>query len=181
EDRLPAACDLDERAVSLGVLSKTYGLPGLRIGWVATRNRAVLDAMAAFKDYTTICNGAPSEFLASLALRRRERLVRRNLEIIATNLVLLREIIDGHAERFEWTPPRAGSVAYPALREGGSERFCLDLLERTGVLLLPGRYFDERDDRHFRIGLGRAGLGVGLKRLDAYLRAPAVARPGATP
>src|SRR3546814_19709697 len=57
-DRLPAACDLYERAVSLGVMSKPYGLPGLRIGWIATKDAAIYDAMAAFKDYLTICNRA---------------------------------------------------------------------------------------------------------------------------
>ena len=82
-DRLPAACDLGEHTVSLGVMSKTYGLPGLRIGWIATRNAEVFNGMAALKDYTTICNSAPSEFLAELALRHRETLTERNLAIIA--------------------------------------------------------------------------------------------------
>ncbi|HEX7119023.1 MAG TPA: aminotransferase class I/II-fold pyridoxal phosphate-dependent enzyme [Longimicrobiales bacterium] len=168
EERLPAACDVDPRAVSLGVLSKTYGLPGLRIGWVATRNRPVLDAMAAFKDYTSICNAAPSEYLACVALRQRDALVRRNLEIIRRNVALAATFIERHADRFEWTPPRAGSVAFPALRDGGSERFCLDVLDRAGVLLLPSRYFGA-GDRHFRLGLGRVGLEAGLERLDAFL------------
>ena len=68
EDRLPAACELGEHSVSLGVMSKTYGLPGLRIGWIATQNEAVYNGMAALKDYTTICNSAPSEILAIIAL-----------------------------------------------------------------------------------------------------------------
>jgi aspartate/methionine/tyrosine aminotransferase len=68
-DRLPALADINERAVSLGVMSKTYGLAGLRIGWIATRNASLFHELAAFKDYTTICNSAPSEFLATLALR----------------------------------------------------------------------------------------------------------------
>jgi len=89
EDRLPAACDLGAHTVSLGVMSKTYGLAGLRIGWIATQNTDVYDRMAALKDYTTICNSAPSEFLTEGALRHREKLVARNLGLITRNLALL--------------------------------------------------------------------------------------------
>ena len=80
-DRLPAFADVNERAVSLGVMSKTYGLAGLRIGWLATRDDGLFRELAAFKDYTTICNSAPSEFLATLALRNAEAIVERNLRI----------------------------------------------------------------------------------------------------
>ena len=60
DEALPAACDLYEHAVSLGVMSKTFGLPGLRIGWIATHNQHIYESMATFKDYLTICNSAPS-------------------------------------------------------------------------------------------------------------------------
>ena len=84
DDRLPAACDISERAVSLGVMSKTDGLPGLSIGWVATHNAEVTYRMAELKDYTTICNSGPSELLAEIALGHRDQLIRRNLDIIAS-------------------------------------------------------------------------------------------------
>ncbi len=67
EDTLPAACDLYENAVSLGVMSKTYGLAGLRIGWVATRNQDIHAAMAAFKYYTSICNSGPLRILGDIS------------------------------------------------------------------------------------------------------------------
>ena len=89
--RLPAACDMGEHAVSLGVTSKTYGLAGLRIGWIATKNKKVYDGMASLKDYTTICNSAPSEFLAEVAMRNRQKLVERNLGIIKHNLAVMDE------------------------------------------------------------------------------------------
>ncbi len=78
ENRLPAACEIYENGVSLGVMSKSFGLAGLRLGWVACRNRVILEKMAVFKDYTTICTAAPSEFLATLALRHREQILKRN-------------------------------------------------------------------------------------------------------
>ena len=119
-DRLPAFADVNDRAVSLGVMSKTYGLAGLRIGWIATRNEQLRRELAAFKDYTTICNSAPSEFLAALALRNRETIVARNLQIIRDNLDRLDSFFGDHAELFDWRRPKAGSIAFPTLLQGQS-------------------------------------------------------------
>lgn len=169
EDRLPAACDLYENAISLGVMSKTYGLAGLRIGWIATRNRDVYQAMTAFKDYTTICNSAPSEFLATVALRQREKIVARNLEIALTNLDLLNQFFDRYQSTFSWIPPQAGAIAFPGLKLNQSiEQFCADLVEQTGVLLLPSTKYDF-GDRHFRVGFGRRNMPEALARLETYL------------
>lgn len=167
-DRLPAACDLDGRAVSLGVTSKTYGLAGLRIGWIATHNAAVYARVAALKDYTTICNSAPSEFLAELALRHRERLVRRNVGIIRHNLALLDDLFRRYPDLLSWQRPLAGPVAFPRLLAGDVEDFCDDLIRRASVLLLPGTLFDDHDN-HFRIGFGRRNMPEALARLEAYL------------
>jgi aspartate/methionine/tyrosine aminotransferase len=168
EDRLPAACDLSSSAVSLGVTSKSYGLPGLRIGWVATHDAVVRERMAALKDYTTICNSAPSEFLAELALRHRQVLVDRNREIIASNLAVLEGFFGRHPERFAWQRPQAGPVAFPRWLQGDVEDFCHDLVTRAGVLLAPGTAFDDAGN-HFRIGFGRRNLPEAVGRLEAYL------------
>jgi len=114
-DRLPAACDLGSHAVSLGVMSKAYGLAGLRIGWIATHNAALRERMAALKDYTTICSSAPSEFLAELALRHRKDLTNSNLALIQRNLTELDGFFHRHADRFVWTRPKAGPIAFPRL------------------------------------------------------------------
>lgn len=167
-DRLPAACDLYEHAVSLGVMSKTYGLAGLRIGWIATRSREVYWAMAAFKDYTTICNSAPSEFLAMLALRHKERLVERNLKIVQRNLGLLNGFFEMHRRLFRWIPPKAGPIGFPALKlDQDVEQFCLDLLQKQGVLLLPSTKVDF-GSKHFRIGFGRRNVAEAVERLARY-------------
>jgi aspartate/methionine/tyrosine aminotransferase len=167
-DRLPAACDLYENAVSLGVMSKTYGLAGLRIGWIATRSREVCAKMAGFKDYTSICNSAPSEFLAAVALRHRDRIVQRNLDTIRHNLGILDGFFARHQDLFEWQRPRAGSVAFPGIATA-AEAFCGDLVERQGVLLVPGTCFDA-GDRHFRIGFGRKNLPDAVAKLDEYIQ-----------
>ena len=169
-DTLTAACDLYENAVSLGVMSKTFGLPGLRIGWVATRNAEVLAAMAGYKDYLTICNSAPSEFLATLALRNREVIVKRNLQIAKDNLALLNAFFGRYPAIFKWTPPKAGSTAFPSLKLNCDiEQFCTDLVEQHGVLLLPGTVYDW-GHKNFRLGFGRKSLPQALVKFEEYVR-----------
>ena len=169
EDRLPAACDLGEHTVSLGVMSKTYGLPGLRIGWIATRNEAVYEGMAALKDYTTICNSAPSEFLSELALRHREKLIERNLRIIIRNLGVLDEFFVRHSDRLAWQRPKAGAIGFPRLLGVDVDEFCQALVKSAGVLLLPGTLYDDNGN-HFRIGYGRKRLPEAIARLDRFLQ-----------
>lgn len=169
DDLLPSMADLNERAVALGVMSKTYGLAGLRIGWIVARNRELYQDLAAFKDYTTICNSAPSEFLATLALRHRRPIVKRNLGIIRTNLERLDLFFGEHQDRFFWSRPRAGSIAFPGLLQGSVDRFCQYLRQRAGVLLLPGSVYGPEFNA-FRIGFGRADLPEALEHLEAFVR-----------
>ena len=168
KDRLPAACDLEEHAVSLGVMSKTYGLPGLRIGWIATHNAEIYNRMAALKDYTTICNSAPSEFLAELALRHRKALAERNLGIIAGNLEVIDEFFARHPNRFAWQRPQAGSIGFPRLIGEDVHDFCKELVEKAGVLLLPGSLYDDQGN-HFRVGFGRKNFPDAIARLEDFL------------
>lgn len=168
-DRLPAACDLYENAASLGVLSKTYGLAGLRIGWIATRNPAILDGLAMIKDYTTICNSAASEFLSAVALRHRRVIIARNLGIIRHNLALLDDFFARHHRLFRWVRPRAGAIAFPRiLFDREIEAFCVELVERRGVMLLPGTCFFH-GDKHFRIGFGRLNMPEALAQFEDFL------------
>ncbi len=166
--RLPAACDLGEHAVSLGVTSKTYGLAGLRIGWIATKNRRIYKNMAALKDYTTICNSAPGEFLAEVAMRNRWKLAERNLRIIKDNLVIIDDLFARHSHLFSWVRPRAGSMAFPRLLQGNVEEFCDTLVKQAGVLLLPGSVYDDSGN-HFRLGLGRKNLPQAVQRFEEFL------------
>ncbi len=166
--RLPAACDYGEHAVSLGVTSKTYGLAGLRIGWVATKNKKVYENMAALKDYTTICNSAPSEFLAEVAMRHRQKLIDRNLGIIKNNLAVIDSLFTSHSSLFSWVRPQAGSMGFPKLLKGNVEDFCDKLVKKAGVLLLPGAMYDDSRN-HFRLGLGRKNLPQAVARLEEFL------------
>jgi len=170
EERLPAACDKYQKAVSLGVMSKAFGLAGLRIGWIATQNEQILTKLRHFKDYTTICNSAPSEYLALVALKNKEKILARNLSIIQTNLQILDPFFQKYSQIFEWVKPRAGSIGFVRLKLNEDiETFCLDVIEHAGVLLLPSTLYDY-GTHHFRLGFGRKNLPIALEHLERYLQ-----------
>src|SRR5579884_316018 len=106
--RLPQAADIYDRALSLNVMSKAYGLPGLRIGWIACRDRELLSKLERAKHYTSICNSGPSEVLALIALRARDRVLARNRRIVADNLPLFEAFFTRYPELFEWAAPHGG-------------------------------------------------------------------------
>jgi aspartate/methionine/tyrosine aminotransferase len=167
-DRLPAACDLYERAVSLNCLSKSYGLAGLRLGWIASHDHFLLQELATFKDYTTICSPAPSEFLARIAVRHSEALFTRSRNRLVANLDRLEAFFQRHPRHFEWRRPRAGSTTFPRYLQGSAEDFCEKLVHDTGIMLVPSTRFDY-GDAHLRFGYGRADLPEVLEELEAYL------------
>jgi aspartate/methionine/tyrosine aminotransferase len=166
--RLPAACDLYHRAVSLGSLSKSYGLPGLRLGWLASQDREIIKKCMEFKYYTTICSSAPSEFLATIAVRHREKLIQRNREIVLHNLRLLDDFISSHAQLFSWTKPNAGPIGFAEYKgKQPVAEFCEQLVSDSGLLLLPGTVYDEPG--HIRFGYGRKNMPQSLEQLRTYL------------
>jgi aspartate/methionine/tyrosine aminotransferase len=168
QQRLPAACDLDPRAISLNTVSKAYGLPGLRTGWLASRDRHLLERITDLKLYTTICSPSPSELLVALALRHGDGLVKRSRELILANLPLLDSLMERRAGLFEWVRPTAGPIGFPRVAgERDVQAWCEELAARAGVLLLPGSVYEE--PRHVRFGFGRANLAEAVERLDHHL------------
>ncbi|KAI8475795.1 MAG: aminotransferase, classes I and II [Monoraphidium minutum] len=197
--RLPPAVTLYDKAITLCGLSKSWALPGLRIGWLACRDAALIARVAALKDYTTICSAGPSEVLALIAVRATEQLTARARAIVAANTAAADAFFARWARLFEWAPPDAGPIAFPRLRveslpppktaaaaaaaagaEGAApvDAFCQAAVDEAGVLLLPASVYDHAaslERGHFRIGLGRKSAPECLARLDAFL----VARYGA--
>ena len=173
EKQLPQAADLYDRALSLNVVSKAYGLPGLRVGWIASRDRDMLDRMLKLKHYLSICNSAPSEVLACIALKSSARILDRNRGICAGNLQLLSRFFAKHRDRFEWYEPDGGCVAYPRYLAGDVEEFCRRLVQNAGVLLLPASMYRSdllaAPDGRFRIGYGRRGMDEALAAFDTAL------------
>jgi len=150
-------------------MSKSFGLAGLRIGWIATQNNDFLRRFKEFKDFTTICNSAPSEMLALIALRNKEKIIERNLSIVKSNLQLLDEFFLKYRNMFQWIRPKAGSIGFVRLLTNvNSEEFCIDVVENCGVLLIPSTLFNYGSS-HIRVGFGRKNLAVALKQLDLFM------------
>lgn len=166
----PWFCDLYENSVSLGVMSKAYGLPGLRIGWIATRSRSIYEKMVGFKFYTTICSSGPSEFLSFIALKHSDELLKRNIAIIQANLQYAQPFFTRHSDIFANIPPAAGPIAFHCLKlPKPITDFCEDLIRQKGVLLLPGNVY-EFNGNYFRMGYGRKNFAECLMKLDDYLK-----------
>ena len=165
---LPHAADIGDRAASIGVMSKTFALAGLRMGWIATRDATLLRGVARLKDYTTICNSAPSEILSLIALRARDAIVRRSRDIVVGNLRHARDFMNRHREDLEWIEPSAGSTGFPRFHSRQADDVSRALRDDAGVLLLPGSLFDAAP-AFFRLGLGRRDLPVALSKLAALL------------
>ena len=165
--RLPQAVDVYERGISLNVMSKAYGLAGLRIGWLACRDRTVLLRCERYKHYLSICNAGPSELLARIALKAREPILARNRAIVARNLAVLDTFFGDYPELFDWRQPDGGCVGCVGYRgRNGVEAFANRLVEEAGVLLLPATVYrselNEVPANFFRIGFGRAALPDGI-------------------
>jgi aspartate/methionine/tyrosine aminotransferase len=172
KDRLPSACEVDDKAVSLFGMSKTFALAGLRVGWLTTRDAALLARFAEYKDYTTICAAVPSEILAVIGLRSRERIAARHRERIARNLGLLDAFFARHAADFSWIRPKAGTIGFPGLRrETDAAAFCERARREAGVLLLPSTVYGY-EAPHIRVGFGRENMPEALRRLEDLLGTP---------
>lgn len=172
--RMPQIADVYEKGLSLNVMSKAYGLPGLRIGWIATKDHALLQEIERYKHYLSICNSGPSESLSIIALENREALLMRNRSIISKNREMLDGFLSRHQNRMQWTPPKGGCVGFIRYTSDESvSEFCHRIVEQHGVLLLPASLYRSElmhyTPNSFRIGFGRAHFEAGLQAFENAL------------
>jgi aspartate/methionine/tyrosine aminotransferase len=173
--QLPQAAEVYDKGVSLNVMSKAYGLPGLRIGWVASRDHALLARMESMKHYLSICNSAPSEVLARIALKARDGILRKNRELCINNLAQLGRFFDEHSDLYKWCDPDGGCVGLARYKgRDGVEAHCRNLLQKAGVLLLPSPLFHSDLSQvpmdRFRVGFGRKDITIGLNAWRNHLK-----------
>jgi aspartate/methionine/tyrosine aminotransferase len=167
--KIPAIADVYENGVSLGVLSKSYGLPGLRIGWIATKRKDIVEKISILKEYTTICNAAPSEFLAGVALRNRAHILKRNLGIIQTNISLLNTFFEKYTHLFTWQAPIAGPTSFVKINVDYDDViFAEKLIAAKKVLILPGTMYDYKG--YFRIGFTKKDMPIALEKFEAFVK-----------
>ena len=180
---IPSVADLYDKAIVLNGLSKTFGLPGLRAGWLVACDGGIREELIGWKHYTTICPPAPTEYLAIEALRVREQLAARNQQRVTANLKFCSEFMKRRKDVFCWRPPVAGSTALveidlPALsrhRAGSffsAMEYCHDLAQNHGVLLLPGECLG-CTGTFVRMGFGRESFSSALAAWEATLPPPA--------
>jgi aspartate/methionine/tyrosine aminotransferase len=171
DEPLPVAASLSERAISVSSMSKTYGLPGLRIGWLACRDSELSETLLAAKEQILICGSTLDEELAARVLAARERVLPPIRDRIAAHLAIVRDWMAGQ-DAFEWVEPRAGVVCFPRVRAErpfDADRFYESLLAEHGTYVGPGHWFGQ-NRRGFRLGFAwpRTGeLERGLAGLSA--------------
>lgn len=162
--------DTEEHAVSLGVMSKSYGLPGLRVGWLVTKNRELLDKIVKFKHYMSICDAGPSEFLAKIALRHGDEILAQNLARIQENIAQADIFFEKYSHIFEKKTIPCGPIAFhKLLLDMPVEEFCQKAVEKKGVLLLPASIYD-MEENYFRMGYGRSNFPHSLAQFDIFLQ-----------
>ncbi|WP_324822419.1 aminotransferase class I/II-fold pyridoxal phosphate-dependent enzyme [Sinanaerobacter sp. ZZT-01] len=158
-----------DKCVSLGVMSKAYGLAGLRVGWLASKDHEVLENVVKFKHYMSICDSAPSEFLSKVALKHSDELLQRSIDIIQDNLKLVDEFFERYPNLFEKKAITCGPVAYHKLLiDMPVKEFCQLAVDKKGVLLLPSDIYG-MDDQYFRMGYGRKGVPESLAKFEEFL------------
>ena len=166
---LPPVCDIYNKGISLWGTSKSFGLAGLRVGWLVARNKEFLHKVVSFKDYLSICSSAPAEILALIALNHPEKFIQPNLEKIKANLHLFSEFALRHSHLFTFIPPKAGSVAFVKMNiPESSLDFSNRLVEETGIMTVPAEMF-EYPGKFLRIGFGRKSFSEVLEKLEKYL------------
>ena len=159
------AAEMYPKALSLGVMSKAFGMPGLRVGWIACQDNKLLNKIEQMKHYTSICNSAPAEILSLIALKNSDQVLARNNKITADNLALLDTFFDEYSDLFSWVKPQGGCVGFVNYKSTESvDVFCDRLVKECGVLLMPASIYDTPTN-HFRVGFGRKNMPESLDKL----------------
>ncbi len=167
---LPPISDIYPKGISLWGTSKTFGLAGLRIGWMVAQDEDFLNKVVAFKDYLSMCSSAPAEILAMIALNHPDSFIQPNLNKIKANIELFASFAHRHKELLTFIPPKAGSVAFVKMNiDEASLDFSNRLVEETGIMTVPGEMF-EYSGKYLRIGFGRRNFPEVLDKFEEYLK-----------
>lgn len=168
-DRLPPIAEAYERGISNFGMTKPFGLGGLRIAWLACQDRDMLEQIANYKLYTTICSSGPSEILSIIALRVKDHILGRNRQIVLDNLKILDQFFARQTARLSWARPQSGTIGFPKLLlPMPINQLTEKLVAEKGVLIMPGDIFDYTGN-YFRIGFGRKNMPIALELFEQFL------------
>lgn len=171
-DYAPIA-DLYEKGISTNSISKTYSVPGIRVGWIATQDRNLCDEFRKIRDYTMISTGVFDDAVASLVLKHREKVLARARQIVKGNLAILKDWVE-QEPLVSMIFPKAVSVSFLKFEElppNKTEDFAVQLLKETGVLIIPGNRFDLPGYARIGYCTDEKTLREGLRKLSEFLRA----------
>jgi aspartate/methionine/tyrosine aminotransferase len=167
---LPAVCDLYDKGISITGLSKSFGLGGLRMGWMATKCDEVRTAVKRYRYYTAEMTNTPCQWLACRALERKNEVLSRNRALIASNLELLEKFVHSHSTVLNLFRPKAGTMAMVEQRTNlTSSELSKRILKEERLFLIPGKPLG-MSDRLLRFGLGMRGFTLSLECLDRFLK-----------
>ncbi|MBN2777017.1 MAG: aminotransferase class I/II-fold pyridoxal phosphate-dependent enzyme [Bacteroidales bacterium] len=168
--QLPAICDMYENAVSLWGMAKSFGLAGMRFGWLATKRKDILNEIVAFKDYLSICNNAAGEVLTTIALNHSECFIDPNIKKILKNKAIFADFVEENSDLLDFYNTRAGSTAFVKLKSNlKSYEYCENLVNNSGIMMIPSEMFDYGSS-HIRIGFGRENFSEVLSVWEAFIR-----------
>jgi aspartate/methionine/tyrosine aminotransferase len=172
--RLPPAASLGDHVIGVSSLSKAYGVPGIRIGWLITKDPALQEIFLAASEQISICGSVMDEWVAEQVMERRPAILGPRLVEMRRRLDVVSDWMAGE-DLLEWVKPSGGVVCFPRMKAepvGGTEAFYRRLLENHGAYAGPGHWF-ELPDRYFRVGYGwptAEDLSSGLAAISAALR-----------
>ena len=169
EDILPSMADIYQKSIVVSGMSKSFGLAGLRIGWIITKDEHLLQKIISFKDFLSICNNAPSEILSFIALNHKENFINPNIQKIVSNISVFEKFVKKYPNIFSFSKMKAGSTGFVELKiNKTSLEFCEKLVKETSIMLLPSEVFDY-GNKHIRVGFGRRNFSEGLVIFDEWL------------
>lgn len=166
--QIPSICDLYENSISLWGMAKSFGMAGLRLGWVATKNHELMQKMMEFKDYLSICNNPMSETLSLIALNHKEKFIQPNIEKIIRNKAIFEEFVKNTDGLLQFSAPIAGSTAFVKINTPKALDYSEMLVKETGIMLVPSEMF-EYGTQHIRIGFGRENMAEVLGVWGDYI------------
>lgn len=165
---LPPAATLSPRVISITSMSKVYGLPGIRIGWVAA-DKHIIESVRAVREQLTICNSVIGEEIAIHVLRRKQDFLKNVKKRVASNFKVVQEWMK-RQEDLEWVCPKGGVVGFPRFKmDMSTDNLCLLLVKKYRTFVVPGHCFEMNN--HFRLGFGGEAeeLKAGLNCVDKAL------------
>lgn len=157
------------RTVSISVMSKSFGLAGVRVGWAICKDDALRQKLLDIKGYGSICGSASDDAIATIAINNHQQIFSRNNEQIRDNISLFEQLVASSDGKLQWHAPKAGIMSVVKVGDGlDVDKLALDLAKQHQTLMLPGHLFGI-EGNYFRLGLGKANFKTCLEGLEALI------------